>query len=321
MSLKDFKNHMEWSEGKVPSDQEIKELEPVFYFNSQFYYHLDKKQFFVSGQSSKPIEEVNAYKYLKGLYPKINILEREVLNFFPPELDEVKDMDVNELVKQIQSKSHSNEDVNNLNYVYHIVVVQQNMYKRLATFRDEFLAKWESSETFNYFDAFNLEMEEFRRLVFQTISIGEMFKNLDSKRISVDGIPVKRKTFKPNGEFDGYKTYDNIYEVYEVESSKLISNLANASDNVDSKLYAVKCWCTSTNKEHWLWIEPEYKDNPLEAIASTFRVHKNLVPHIKELKRQGDVLLMEFDEPVEPEGTEMVALTKDQYFSLLTCEA
>ena len=79
-------------------------------------------------------------------------------------------------------------------------------------------------------------------------------------------------------------------------------------------------WCTTTNKEHWLWIEDEYKDSPLEAVASTFRIHENLIPHIKELKRQGDVLLVEMQKDIEPEG-EIIPLTSKQYFDLLTCQS
>ena len=70
----------------------------------------------------------------------------------------------------------------------------------------------------------------------------------------------------------------NIYETYEVKGEKL---------KLRENVYALKVWCTSTDKEHWLWIDKKYKDNPLEAVASTFHIHENLIPHIKELKRQG----------------------------------
>ena len=68
-----------------------------------------------------------------------------------------------------------------------------------------------------------------------------------------------------------------------------------------------------------MWIDSKYKDKPLEAVASTFHIHKNLIPHIKELKRQGDIMLVEMDEDINPEG-EVVPLTAEQYFGLLTSE-
>jgi hypothetical protein len=58
----------------------------------------------------------------------------------------------------------------------------------------------------------------------------------------------------------------------------------------------------------------------LTAIASTFVVHKNIIPHIKALKRQGDILLTEMDDDIKPEG-EMVSLTKEQYFGLLVAQS
>jgi aromatic ring-opening dioxygenase LigB subunit len=69
-----------------------------------------------------------------------------------------------------------------------------------------------------------------------------------------------------------------------------------------------------------LWIEEQYKDNPLEAVASTFRLHENVIPHIKEIKRQGDILLLEMNEDVKPEGN-VVPLTAAQYFGLLTAQS
>jgi hypothetical protein len=90
---------------------------------------------------------------------------------------------------------------------------------------------------------------------------------------------------------------------------------------LEEDLFAVKCWCTTTDKEHWLWIEEEYKENPLEAIASTFRIHENLIPYIKEIKRQGDILLVEMlDDTIEPSGN-IVPLNAEQYFRLLTAQS
>jgi hypothetical protein len=69
-----------------------------------------------------------------------------------------------------------------------------------------------------------------------------------------------------------------------------------------------------------LWIDRQYSEDPLEAIARTFFVHENLIPFIKELKRQGDILLVELTQEVDPRG-QMVSLSKDQYFELLTAQS
>ncbi len=179
---------------------------------------------------------------------------------------------------------------------------------------NEFINIYDNVTPFSYKEAFKIKNREFQAKVFGSINIGEMISNLGNKRIAVEGKPVKHKIFDSNGEFLAHKEYDVIYETHEVNGKEL---------GVDGKIYALKCWCTSTDKEHWLWIEEKYKDNPLEAVASTFRIHESLIPHIKELKRQGDILLVEMKDgssDVKAEG-EIVPLTADQYFGLLTAQS
>ena len=169
-------------------------------------------------------------------------------------------------------------------------------------------------EPFTYGDAFKIENEEFQAKVFGSIDIVDMIKELGHERIKTDGKRVKHKEFTSSGEFLGYKEYDVVYETHKVDITKL--GLEGESS------YALRCWCTTTDKEHWLWIEDEYKDDPLEAVASTMRVHKNFIEgnHIKELKRQGDVFLVELNYDVQPEG-ELVPLTAEQYFGFLTAQS
>jgi hypothetical protein len=108
-----------------------------------------------------------------------------------------------------------------------------------------------------------------------------MIKELGHTRIATAGRPVRHKQFSKSGEFLGYHEYDVIFETHQVDGRKL--NLVN-------NIFAVRCWCTTTNNEHWLWIDRQYSDDPLEAIARTFFVHENLIPFIKELKRQGEIV-------------------------------
>lgn len=176
---------------------------------------------------------------------------------------------------------------------------------------DALIDIYDNAQPFTYAEAFALENQEFQAMVFGSIDVVEMISELGHERLCTDGKPVKHKIFSESGEFLGYNEYDNIYEVHKVNGKKI---------GITDDLYALRCWCTTTNKEHWLWIEDEYKDSPLEAVASTFRIHENLIPHIKEIKRQGDVLLVEMKEDIEPDGN-IVPLTSEQYFSLLTCQS
>lgn len=176
---------------------------------------------------------------------------------------------------------------------------------------EQFKDMYNDVEPFTYKEAFELENLEFQALVFGSVDISEMINNLGKERIKTDGKRVTRKVWDKDGNRLDDIEYDNVYETYEVNGEKI---------GVNEPMYAVKCWCTSTNQEHWLWIEDEYKDDPLAAIASTFRFAENVIPKIKELKRQGDIILLEMEEEVTPEGQER-ALTKEEYFGLLTSES
>lgn len=176
---------------------------------------------------------------------------------------------------------------------------------------DRLMDMLDDVEPFTYKEAFEIKDQGFRAIVFGTVDITEMIEYLGHVRHETDGINVNTKVYNPDGSFNGYEEKHNIFEVHEIYGDKLeVSNF-----------YAVKCWCTSTNQEHWVYIEEQYKDDPLEAIASTFRVPEDIIPHIKEIKRQGDVLLLEMKEDVKPdENARVVPLGKEKYFELLTCE-
>lgn len=178
-------------------------------------------------------------------------------------------------------------------------------------FINDVIDMYDQVEPFTYVEAFKIEDQQFRATVFGSIDVTEMIETLGAKRIATDGKHVNQKVYSESGEFLGHHEFDNIYEVHEVSGEKL---------GLEENLYALKCWCTTTNKEHWLWIEDQYKDSPLEAVASTFRIHENLIPHIKEIKRQGDILLVELNQEVEPQG-DIVPLTAEQYFGFLTAQS
>lgn len=182
---------------------------------------------------------------------------------------------------------------------------------------DALLEAYDDTTPYTYEEAFKIENDEFRAKVFGSIDIVEMIEALGHERIATEGKHLRHKQFSPEGEFQGYVEYDVIYETHKVNGEKL--NI----EGDDTDVYALRCWCTTTDKEHWLWIEDEYKDNPLEAVAQTFRVHSSLIPHITEIKRQGDILLVETGdyEFVANEDDEIVPLTSEQYFSFLTAQS
>lgn len=174
-----------------------------------------------------------------------------------------------------------------------------------------FQTQYDVSKPYTYTEAFSIVHAEWRALVFGSIRVSDMIAALGHRRIATAGRPVRHKQYTAEGEFIGYRDYDVVFETHQVTGDKL---------GVTEPLYAVRCWCTTTESEHWIWIESTYAMDPLEAIASTFRIHESVIPYIKELKRQGDILLVELTQEVEPRG-EKRALTQTQYFSLLTAQS
>lgn len=176
------------------------------------------------------------------------------------------------------------------------------------------LDNYDHVDHFTYKEVFSLEDETFQSLVFGTIDIREMIEYLGHERIGEEGIELKNKVFDTDGTFKGWEDITQMYEVHRINGKVIDRN----------DFYAVRCWCTSTDSEAWLYIQEQYKDDPLTAIASTFRIHKNLIPYIKEIKRQGDVMVAEFDPSIKEDGVEpqepVVALDKETFFDRLTCQ-
>lgn len=175
---------------------------------------------------------------------------------------------------------------------------------------------WDDTGMIKFEEFFNSNDLEFRIFCFSYLGVGTLMTKLGAQKINQEEILVNYFKYDKNGNESAVKRI-NHYEVYRVENEKLGIPVWGRAEKHS---YAVKCWCPSTNEEHWLWIEPQYKSNALEAIASTFRIHRNVIPHIKALKRQGDLLLCELKEEVIPKG-EVRPLTAEEYFSLLEAEA
>ncbi len=175
---------------------------------------------------------------------------------------------------------------------------------------------WEQVKTFTFEDIFRLESRNLRRFCFNYIGVAAMMEALEAKRLHTAGVEMHYFRYDEEGHKIPFSKH-NIYEVYEAEVDRFEDLITRRGTE---KVYAVKCWCTSTDKEHWLWIEEQYKEDPLAAIASTFRIHENVIPHIKCLKRQGDVMICEMKEQVIPEGA-VRPLTKEEYFGLLEVES
>lgn len=160
--------------------------------------------------------------------------------------------------------------------------------------------------------------------LFGNMDLEELFSNLSSERIKADGIDITMPVWDDKGKIVGEKTNHNVYETYKADIHQLVEHIPNIS-NVDTIAYYVKCWCPSTEKAAYLWIDERYKDDPLSAIASCCRVQEDIKGDIIGMYRQGDIFYANYKpgfdmNRINPDAPK-VPLTKEEYFNLLIAES
>jgi len=92
-------------------------------------------------------------------------------------------------------------------------------------------------------------------------------------------------------------------------------------------VYAVRCWCTSTNREYWIYVPEEtalgaprwHKEahcpDAVRAIAWTIRID---ISHPERLFRLGDIIVAQ--ESGDSQRVPPYHLTKEQYVQLVFSE-
>lgn len=179
---------------------------------------------------------------------------------------------------------------------------------------------WDNTPKYSVAAIFKLKNRNLRRFCFTFVGVEEIMNILNAERFQTEGIEMNYFRYDDAGNEYPVKKH-NIYELYRAKTESIPDlDVRWGWRRRDGYVYAVKCWCTSTEKAHWLWVEQDYIGDPLTAIASTFRIHENVIPHIQCLKRQGDLLICEMKKEVIPKGR-IRPLTKEEYFSLLRAES
>jgi hypothetical protein len=165
---------------------------------------------------------------------------------------------------------------------------------------------------FDFLSASKVDSTALRGIAFSEIDIEKVINKCGGKRINVEGIELPQRFYNEDGSYE-IKNMSLVYELYEVDLSEIIPEMSLA--------YAVKCWCTSTNKAAFLWVKDEdAQKGPLHAIASLCYIWKDaLNKKGVTLKRHGDIFIFETDEKVDCTG-EIVQLDKETYFKLLCAQ-
>ena len=198
---------------------------------------------------------------------------------------------------------------------------------------DQFVQEcWNKIEPVTVEEALKVENTEERRVYFDAIGIEKLFKSLDPKLL--DKQTIKKSRTRWDDEFKEYThEFEDIYELYEIEATKMFKTdrWGNAPTQ---NIYAVRCWCTTTNREYWLYVPREAalgdrwwhgdkgpEPDAIRAIAWTVRVD---VPeeNIEKIYRQGDIIVAKIKPRAKLEETTFnpYHLSKEQYLSLMYSE-
>jgi len=198
---------------------------------------------------------------------------------------------------------------------------------------DQFVQEcWDKVEPVTVEEALKVANAEERRTYFDAIGIEKLFKGLDPKLL--DKQTIKKSRTRWNDEFKEYThEFEDIYELYEIDGKKLYDK--DRWGNDPQPIFAVRCWCTTTNREYWLYVpreaalgsrwwssEPEEnKPDAIRAIAWTVRID---VPeeNVEKIYRQGDIIVAKMKDKAK--ATEITFnpyhLSKEQYLSLMYSE-
>jgi hypothetical protein len=198
---------------------------------------------------------------------------------------------------------------------------------------DQFVQEcWDRVEPFTVEDALKVANTEERRTYFDCIGIEKLFKQLDPKLL--DKQVIKKSRTRWDDEFNEYThEFEDVYELYEIEGTKLYD--ADRWGNAPNPVFAVRCWCTTTNREYWLYVPREAalgnswwnrdsegtKADAIRAIAWTVRVD---VPeeNVEKIYRQGDIIVAKMKDSAKATQTTFnpYHLSKEQYLDLMYSE-
>ena len=192
---------------------------------------------------------------------------------------------------------------------------------------DQFVQEcWDKITLVTVEEALLLENTEERRTYFDCIGIEKLFKSLEPTLLDKQTIKKKRTRWDDN--FKEYThEFEDVYELYEIEGKKLFDK--DRWGREPNPVYAVRCWCTTTNREYWLYVPVEAalggnwwntsnKPDAIRSIAWTVRVD---VPeeNIEKIYRQGDIIVAKVKDKLH-ESITPYHLSKEKYLALMYSE-
>lgn len=182
-------------------------------------------------------------------------------------------------------------------------------------------------------EAFKETNLERRRVFFDCIGIRRIFSELNPEMLDRQVITKKRTKWDEDNNQEEY-IFEDVYELYKIPVQKINPDNIDADVSVswttrrlfkDNDIYAVRCWCTTTNREYWIYVPRDacnvaedfkyFIPDAIKAIAWTIRIN---IDKPERIYRQGDIIVVKVGE--ESKRTWPRHLTKDQYLDLMYSE-
>jgi len=207
-------------------------------------------------------------------------------------------------------------------------VITHPSLEPLYSFMEEF---WDSIEPLKVEEALSMTNTEDRRIAFDCIGVAKLFKQLEPELL--DSQTIKKKRMRWDDKNDPYTyEFEDVYELYKIDGEKLFTS--RNEWNKPNPVYAVRCWCTTTAREYWIYVPREAalgsrwwgenedtKPDAIRSIAWTIRIDVP-VDCIDKIYRQGDIIVVKMVDSANPTSSidNSYHLSKEQYLSLMYSE-
>jgi len=208
-------------------------------------------------------------------------------------------------------------------------------HESLNDFEEFVSSMWPLIEPVTIQDALIQDNTEDRRVYFDAIGIEKLFKSLDPKLL--DRQVLKKKRTRWDDEFKEYThEFEDVYELYEIPATKMFTKDRWGNEPRDH-IYAVRCWCTTTNREYWLYVprwaalgenwwagnlnDERAKADAIRAIAWTVRLDVP-IGFVDRIYRQGDIIVAKIKAEISSDTTSALPyhLSKEHYLELMYSE-
>jgi hypothetical protein len=179
---------------------------------------------------------------------------------------------------------------------------------------------WDSIEPLDTQTAFQEKNLERRRVFFRCIGVRALFRNLQP--LLLDRQVLKLQNNRWDEENQHYvDAIEDVYELYKIDGKHILppedGSRLHTWRREQSTVFAVRCWCTTTKREYWIYVPRNVaeKNDALEAIAWTVQLN---ITNPKRLFRQGDILIAE--RSADSRDVPLYHLDKKTYTELLVSE-